>query len=189
VRRTRRLLLAGVVVAAVAPACSPVDPHAPSCGVKSDPWILLAQSVPSATYLPCVGALPTGWRLTGSRVERGSYTAWVDSDRAGIRALRITLTRTCDVSRAVEIPVADAPPGVRTFEEPISLPPRFAADRFLTFEGGCVTYAFRFSMPAPATLALEVLQALDVRPREDVRRALARIGLTLCGAGAPPCPG
>jgi hypothetical protein len=177
------------MLAALAPACASAGDATPICSREDDPWLLVAQSVPTATYLPCVRTLPTGWMVTGSRVERGSFTAWLDSDRAGVHALRITLTRACDVSRAVEIPVPDAPPGVRTFEQPISLPPSFAADRFLTFPGGCVTYAFRFSMAAPATLALEVQQALGVRPRADVRRALERLGLTLCGAGAPPCPG
>jgi hypothetical protein len=186
----RIALVVGVLVAAaVVPACSPRDVNVASCGEESDPWILIAQSVPSATFLPCVGRLPAGWIVSGARIQRGSYTAWLDSDRAGPHALEIRLTPTCDVSRAVEIPVADAPTGVRTFEQPMSLSPQFAADRFLTFDGGCITYAFRFTMDAPATLAFEVQQALDVRPREDVRKALDALGIELCGAGAPPCPG
>jgi hypothetical protein len=189
VKPLTRLLAVMLTLAVLAPACSSSRAAAPKCDAEDDPWILVAQTVPSATYLPCLRALPTGWSISGFQIERGSYTAWLDSDRAGARAVRIRLTRTCDVSNAVEIPVPDAPPGVRTYEQPIALPPAFAADRFLRFPGGCITYEFRFSMPAPAAAALEVQQALGVRPREDVRRALARIGLTLCGAGAPPCPG
>jgi hypothetical protein len=189
VRPAARSLAVLLTLAGLAPACASSRAAAPQCDVEDDPWILVAQTVPSATYLPCVRALPTGWTVNGFRMERGSYTVWLDSDRAGARAVRIRLTPTCDVSNAVEIPVPDAPPGVRTYEQPIALPPTFANDRFLTFRGGCITYEFRFSMPAPATAALEVQQALGVRSREDIRRALARVGLTLCGAGAPPCPG
>jgi hypothetical protein len=127
--------------------------------------------------------------LHDSLFENGSYTAWLDSDRAGPNAVEIRLTRTCDVSQAVEVRVPDAPTGVRTFEQPISLSPDFAADRYITFEGGCVTYAFRFASGAPATLALEVQQALDLLPRSDIRRFVEGFGLKLCGAGAPPCPG
>jgi hypothetical protein len=188
VRRHIALVVVAVAVSAAVPACSSTTAVVAPCGHEDDPWIIIAQSVPSATFLPCVQELPTGWMVTGSRVERGSYTAWLDSDRAGIHALEIRLTRTCDVSRAVEIPVANAPTGVRTFEQPMNLSP-FVANRFVTFEGGCITYSFRFTTDAPATLALEVQQALDVRPREDVRRVLERLGLRLCGAGAPPCPG
>ena len=188
-RRSAGALTVVLALGALVPACASSRADSPRCASKDDPWILVAQAVPSATYLPCMRTLPTGWTVTGSRVERGSYSAWLDSDRAGVHALRVALTPTCDVSDAVEIPVPDAPRGVRTYEQPISLPPSFSADRFLTFAGGCITYEFRFSMPAPATAALEVRQALGVRPREDVRRALAQIGLTLCGAGAPPCPG
>ncbi len=183
------MAFAVLALAALIPACSSSGSDAPPCGAQDDPWLLVAQSVPSATYLPCVRTLPTGWMLTGSRIERGSYTAWLDSDRAGVHAVRIGLTPTCDVSDAVEIPVPDSAPGIRTYERPLGLAPNFSADRFLRFPGGCITYEFRFSMPAPATAALEVQQALGVRPREDVRRALEKIGLTLCGAGAPRCPG
>jgi hypothetical protein len=182
-------LLLLLALAVSTPACASSGSDAPQCATEDDPWILVAEAVPSATYLPCIRTLPTGWMVTGSRIERGSYTAWLDSDRAGVHAVRVTLTRSCDVSDAVHVPVPDAPPDVRTYEQPISLPPNFSADRFLTFPGGCITYEFRFSMPAPATAALEVQQALGVRPREDVRRALAKLGLTLCGAGTPPCPG
>jgi hypothetical protein len=188
-RRGVRSLIVAALLAVLAPACATTETDAPSCTVRSDPWILLAQSVPTATYLPCIRHLPTGWMVSGSRIERGSYTAWLDSDRAGVHAVSITLAPACDVSQSHEVSTPDAPPGIRTFEHPISPAPSFAADRFLTFDGGCIEYAFRFSTPAPATTALEVEQALGVRPREDVRTVLARLGLTLCGAGAPPCVG
>jgi hypothetical protein len=187
---TRRLAVpAALVVALAAPACSPTSANAPPCGRPGNQWILAAQAVPSATFLPCVDELPAGWMVSAARFERGSYTAWFDSDRAGPRALELTLTRSCDTSGAVDVPAVDVPPGVRTQEKPISLSPRFEADRYLTFEGGCVTQRYRFSFDAPATLALEVQQSLDVVARGVVRRALKRFGLDLCGAGAAPCPG
>lgn len=187
----RRISAAWLVVAVVGvlPACAATVPDVPTCGEPNNQSVLAAQSVPSATFIPCVGRLPNGWTIAGSRFERGSYTAWLDSDRAGIHALDVTLTRTCDVSAAIEIPTVDDPLGVRTFEEPIGLAPRFAANRYLTFPGGCLTYRFRFSQPASATVALEAQQAFHVVPRSTVRRSVAEIGLVLCGAGAPPCPG
>jgi hypothetical protein len=179
----------GALAAAVAlPACSSASADAPPCGVPANPWILVAQTVPTATFLPCVGELPTGWTVTAARFEPGSYTAWLDSDRAGLHALELRLTPGCDTKGAVEVPAVDVPPGVRVYEKPIELAP-FEADRYLTFAGGCVTYAYRFGAGVPPALALEVQQALDVTARAEVRRALAAFGLVLCGAGAPPCPG
>lgn len=188
-RRRARGALVLVAMAAALPACSSSSVDVPPCGRVGNQWILLAQSVPSATFLPCVADLPAGWLVTGARFERGSYTAWLDSDRAGIHAVRIRLTRTCDVSRAVEVPFVDAPSGVRAYERPIALSPRFIADRYVTFEGGCVTYAFNFGPSAPASLALEVQQSFDLVSRGTIRGVLERYGLELCGAGAPPCPG
>ena len=188
---TRRLAasLAALVVVVVAPACSASGADAPPCGRPGNQWIVAAQTVPSATFLPCVGELPTGWIISAARFERGSYTAWFDSDRAGTRALELSLTRSCDTSGAVGVPAVDVPPGVRILEKPISLSPRFEADRYLTFAGGCITQRYRFTAGAPATLALEVQQSLDIVARGVIRRALQPFGLDLCGAGAAPCPG
>jgi hypothetical protein len=187
-RRVRWVLLF-VAMGAALPACSSSSVDVAPCGRPGNQWILLAQSVPSATFLPCLDELPAGWLVTGARFERGSYTAWLDSDRAGIHAVQIRLTRTCDVARAVEVPAVHAPSGVRIYERPISLSPRFIADRYVTFDGGCVTYTFRFGPSVPASLALEVQQSFDLVSRGTIRGVLERYGLELCGAGAPPCPG
>jgi hypothetical protein len=190
VRRVRGVVVV-LVAAAVLPACATAGAQAPPCAREGNRWtlVLVAQSAPSATFLPCIATLPTGWTLTSTRFERGSYTAWFDSDRAGVRALEIHLASRCDVGGAVRIPAADAPTGVRTFEEPLALSPAFSADRYLVFAGGCVTYSFRFQPSAPATLALEVQQSLGLVPRSAVRRFVEPYGLDLCGAGAPPCVG
>jgi hypothetical protein len=189
VRRPLAASLAALVVVLASPACSSTDADAPPCGRPGNQWILAAQTVPSATFLPCVDELPTGWVVSAARFERGSYTAWFDSDRAGPRALELTLAPSCETSGAVQVPAVDVPPGVRVLEKPISLSPRFEADRYLTFDGGCITQRYRFASDAPATLALEVQQSLDVVARGVIRRALGRFGLDLCGAGAAPCPG
>ncbi len=188
-RARRGLAVVGVaVVIAAVPACSAGGP-APGCDVVTNQLVLEAQAVPSATLVPCVASLPPGWTVTGAEYASGTSILWLDSDRAGIRALGVRLTRTCDTTRAVEVTTAVPTAGVRVFEEPIALPPAFQANRYETFLGGCVTYAFRFRSDAPATLALEVQQGLDLFPRVRIAARMADLGLTLCGADEPPCPG
>ena len=101
--------------------------------------------------------------------------------------MTITLTATCGVSGAQQIPSDQA--GTRRFERPLSLTPRFADLRFYTFPGGCATYAFRFAAGAPPVQAVAVDSALTFLPRtvlaDDVRHTE---GLALCGRGAR-CPG
>ncbi len=178
--------------AMLVPACGGVYPQPLTCGAdNTNALILMAQAVPSATLVPCIAEFPAGWSYNGSRIRSGSAQFWLDSDRAGFRALEVGLTESCDVSNAIEVTTgAGVAPGVRVYEEPISLPPTFQANRYLLFPGGCVTNRFRFTAGASATLALEAQQALSFVSRSVlVGQTKEESGLSLCGAEAPPCPG
>jgi hypothetical protein len=178
--------------ATLVPACGGVYPQPLTCGAENtNALILMAQAVPSATLVPCIAEFPAGWSYDGSRIGSGSAQFWLDSDRAGFRALEVTLTESCDVSNAVEVTTgAGVVPGARVYEEPISLAPTFQVNRYLLFPGGCVTNKFRFTTGASATLALEAQQALSFVSRSVlVEQAKEDTGLSLCGAEAPHCPG
>ena len=99
------------------------------------------------------------------------------------------MTATCEPGNSVEVVPAPDEAGTRRFEDPISLPPNFSANRYYTYRGGCTQYRFRFPSTRDPTLILEVDQALAFRPRVELVRELADLGLTLCGAQAPPCAG
>ena len=45
--------------------------------------ILAAQAVPSAAFLPCIAALPSGWTHGGADISSGQASLWLDSGRAG----------------------------------------------------------------------------------------------------------
>jgi hypothetical protein len=164
-----------------APACAHGDVH-------GNVLILMAQSVPSATYVPCITEFPAGWTFGGEDIDAGDAYFWLDSDRAGPRAVTVSLTRSCDTAGAVRVPVEPDEAGTVRYERPISLPPHYVADRYYTFPGGCVTYAFSFQQGATFTQALEATGALTFFSRELGVRLLQRDGLTLCGAGVD-CPG
>jgi hypothetical protein len=151
--------------------------------------ILAAQAVPSATLLPCVVAYPPGWTFAGWFAHNGSFGFWLDSDRAGIHAVEVELTQACDTGGAIEVAPSADESGTRRFEQPLSLPPNYAVDRFYTFEGGCVVYHYRFGNTEDPALAIEADQALGFRPRAELVTDLDAIGLHLCGAGSPPCAG
>jgi hypothetical protein len=191
-RRCRRARLAVVILAAAAiPACSSgISTRASCTAFDGTIFTLAAQSVPSATLLPCVAKFPAGWSYDGSDVRSGRSSFWLDDDRAGARAVEVDLTRSCDVGTAVEVTPAADEAGTRRFEDPITLRPAYQANRYYTFPGGCVTYRFRFQAGASTTLALEVDEALSFRPRAAlVAKVRDEFGETLCGADAPPCAG
>jgi hypothetical protein len=184
-----------VLVAALSGGCSVQNTSEPLCpaeGVDRNLTALLvmAQSVPSAAFVPCITDFPPGWSFGGERLRNGHSEFWLDSDRAGFHAVSVTLTQRCDTSRAVEVPPEpNEPASIRRFEEPRSLPPAFSGSRFYVFPGGCVTYGFTFSDQATFAQTVDATESLSFVARALGVTELAKDGLLLCGRGAPPCAG
>jgi len=84
-----------------------------SCSNLEPLW-LMAQSVPSASRVPCMQFLPVGWRVAEVAVNNGRSLITLNHDRAGAAALVVRLTAGCDPSGAVEGPSATA--GVRHYQ-------------------------------------------------------------------------
>jgi len=181
--------LVGVVVFIAAGACSTAAQDRPVCSQTDEAiFVLEAQSVPSATRLPCIAELPIGWQFAGSLVQNDKTVLWLDHDRGGIHAVEATLQPTCDISSAVEVPPAPDEVGMRIYEEPTSLQPSFTGTRLLVFDGGCISYRYTFASGAEPTLAIEADQALSTVARSSIVSLVNdKFGLSLCGAGAPAC--
>ena len=168
------------------PTARNLGAYAPACGTGHS-MILAAQAVPSAALVPCVAALPPGWRVGGTDIASGHAMFWLDSDRAGLRAVTVTLSATCDATGARQI--RSDQPGTRRFERRLSLRPQFADLRFYTFPGGCATYKFNFAPGASPHLATPLDGAEAFVPRSRlVDYVKSTEGLALCGRGAA-CPG
>jgi hypothetical protein len=160
--------------------------YPPLCGTGHS-MILAAQAVPSAALVPCVSSLPAGWQVGGADIASGHARFWLNSDQAGDTAVTITLSATCNVSGALQIPSDQ--PGTRRFERPLSLRPQFTGLRFYTFPGGCATYRFNFAPGKSPLLAIPVEIAATFMPRSElVDHIRDTEGLALCGRGAL-CPG
>ena len=191
-RRRGASSLVVVMVAGTLAACSgrAGDASEANCPVEEgELFVLIAQSVPSATLLPCIEELPAGWTYGGSDVRRGSTRFWLDSDRGGFHAVEVSLTASCRIAGAVDVTNSTTEGGVRVYVHEFTLHP-FSANEYFVFPGGCVTYRFRFDADAPATLALEADEAVTFGLRTVLVELVEReLGLTLCGAGAPPCVG
>ena len=166
------LLAAGVTtavaVAALNRAWVPND-AAPACD-DSERVAIVAQSVPSAAYLPCVGARPIGWSVRRFTVADGHTRVSLVSDRARSSPVRVELRQTCDVSRATPGPPRAA--GVRTYRELVSISPRYAGTMFDVFPGGCVSYQYDFERGVHISLLEEMAESVQLVARRDVRADL-----------------
>jgi membrane-associated phospholipid phosphatase len=156
----------------------------PTCGTN-DVMVLMAQSVPSATSIPCVSSFPAGWVASDVVVKRGRSRFRL---QASDHRVEVTFTRECEIGTAVEVQSEEA--GARRYEAPTQLPPDVRATRTYLFDDGCVTIDFALDDTADASLIVELDSALSFQPRSElVDLVERRTGLSLCGAGAPPCVG
>src|SRR6266567_1598867 len=135
-----------------------------------EPLWLQAQSVPSASLVPCLRPIPAGWKLMNVTVNDGRSVLTFDSDRAGTGAMVVRLTAGCAAGRGTE--VAPDHLGLRRYMLIEQEAPRFVATRYDVFVGGCVTT--RFSIPAEtrAQLTAEAATLLDFTTRQALQRTL-----------------
>ena len=124
----RILLVAGLTLGAFlcaigvygmfTPAELPVGDQ-PACGT-SDVMILMAQSVPTATAVPCVASVPAGWHTRDVTIVRNRARFRL---RSGDNVVEVLLRppEDCAVQGADEIPSDEL--GMRRFERPAELPP------------------------------------------------------------------
>jgi tRNA A-37 threonylcarbamoyl transferase component Bud32 len=83
---------------------TPIDVDQLDCGGPPEPLWLEAQSVPSASLVPCMSTLRPGWSLAEVAVNNGRSQVTLNHDRAGDAAVVLWLTRSCDTGAAVETP-------------------------------------------------------------------------------------
>jgi membrane-associated phospholipid phosphatase len=183
------VLLAGLLVVApnvygmFTPAELPITDD-PTCGTN-DVMTLMAQSVPTATAIPCISSFPAGWDASDMVVKSGRSNYEL---RASDHRVEVTFTRACEIGTAVQVPSEEL--GARRFESATQLPPDVRATRTYLFEGGCVTFDFDLDDTASASLLVELDSALAFQPRRELVDHIERTtGLSLCGAAAPPCVG
>ena len=143
---------------------------------RLEPLWLMAQSVPSASLVPCVRSLPSGWALWNVTVNDGRSVLTFDHDRAGIGAAVVRLTAACEPAGAVEGP--SQTPGVRHSQRTESRAGGgLTATWYDQFPGGCVTTRLYLTTDPNGEFAAQASLVLGFTTREALRQALeARSG-------------
>jgi hypothetical protein len=176
---TARLAVAvvGLSVLIVPGGCVAVTAAVPGCG-SVERLALVAQSVPRASYVPCLRVLSPGWKAAGFHATNGHTTFSLLSDRAAGRPVDIELASACDVAGAT--PTTPRAPGVRTYTRLRSISPRYSGTLLDAFTGGCVSYRFDFQRGPHIALIEEFESAVDLFPRQELSLELhKRIGVTV----------
>ncbi len=168
-------------------ACGvPQRQAAPLCRLPSegaDTLILMAQAVPTADRVPCVTSYQDGWHFASLEVRSGRSRFTLDNDRAGVSAMRVEMTPSCDTREYTEIG-SDEPDTLR-FERVLSVEGRFRAMRAYKFAGGCVTYRFQFDQRGQA-LVNEVSAMVTFVTRDAIDAAVRSTHRDGIGLDPPP---
>lgn len=151
----------GRVTASSELACRVGDDGGPANGV-----VLVAQAVPTATWVPCLDTVPLGWHLSDVEVRDGSARFWLDGDRDGVRAIEVRLAGSCDTGGATVIPSDRA--GVRRYELVTRVSPDYVGTRFYEFRGGCLSVRFRLAGDHRAEPLAVATEGIELFPRSDV---------------------
>lgn len=193
----RVALAAGLVVSLVAAVAATVfllNPEqdleiafSPPCEAQAV-TVLLAQAVPTAAAVPCISALPAGWSFGTATARNGQARFWLDSDRAGDRAVSVTLAGSCDTSSARPVSTDEA--GTERFDvDAAATSGGSGPDRFYRLPGGCVTYDYSVAARSDPQLTAAADGALSFLARDKlVAYVQEQADLPLCGAGTT-CPG
>lgn len=163
------LLLAGCVRPEVLDsevvACREGDEGTPANGV-----VLLAQSVPTAAWVPCLEVIPLGWDVSGLEATDEDARFWLDSNRDGVRAVEIRLDESCDTEGATRIP-SDRE-AMQRWERVTQVTPQYVGTRYYVFAGGCISMLFRLSGENRAEPLGFATQGIGTVPRDAVRTAV-----------------
>jgi membrane-associated phospholipid phosphatase/tRNA A-37 threonylcarbamoyl transferase component Bud32 len=145
------------------------------CAADLEPLWLMAQSVPSASLVPCVPWLPAGWRFMnfpeGSRpsAARNGWSMFTLA-KYQVGSLVVRLSATCDTTAAIRRPSDQ--PGAQRYERTDQGPSGRAATWYTVFPGGCVTAQLDWTSAADPGIVTEARSILAFTTRQALQRAL-----------------
>jgi hypothetical protein len=174
--RRRRTLAVAVLAAVAAAGCTTTTTGTlvdatPECQ-PGRRLAILAQAVPSATYVPCIADDDSPWRFSSLNVEEGRARLSLVYIDPSARSARVELRPDCDVG-SLNPQTTPPAPGVERFVRTSTLSPRLAGVSFDRFEGGCAITTFDLPRDADASeRLLDLDTTVGLYPREKLTREL-----------------
>jgi tRNA A-37 threonylcarbamoyl transferase component Bud32/membrane-associated phospholipid phosphatase len=148
---------------------APLGTHALSCWDLESLW-LEAQSVPSASLVPCIRSPLAGWTVAEVAVNDGRSVVTLNHDQAGPSAVVLRLTAACDPAGAVQAP--SPVPGIRRYQRAGPRTGEFMATWYDLFPGGCLTYQLHSTSDVKGSFTAELPALLSFATRDALRQAL-----------------
>jgi hypothetical protein len=130
--------------------------------------VLVAQSVPTAQLVPCIRAVPAGWRFDHMDARNGRTRLYFNAIQVAdvVHPLTLTLKRECDVGSASRRTSDE--PGTTVYEDITHTENAYVGKRFYIFPGGCVIYDFNLHGGVFVGLVDALMGYLDFITREHL---------------------
>jgi hypothetical protein len=169
-----RRLAVVLVLAVLAPACAQLPTEfrtgpPPACDITWRPpapssrgrLLLIAQSVPDATMIPCLGPLPPGWAFKRATVRSDVTDLFVETDTFDLE-VEITLVETCELDTADPVPTDEPAAALYTSDDGRTFS--------YAFDGGCVEIEYPTSALATSDEGRALFAEIHLMPRDELRR-------------------
>jgi hypothetical protein len=151
------------------PATRPMLCDQPS-DQPSGTQILLAQSVPTASAVPCLRSEAGDWVVTKVDVRDGLGRIELSHRYGDEDTATIDLTAGCDVSDAHE--VASQFEGVRRYTRELTRAGRYASESYYVYPGACTWLRFHLSGDGARLRSAEISGALSFVSRDHIDRQI-----------------
>ncbi len=163
----RRAILLVLALPLVLSACSAQEWQewsngpAPTCDTTSRGRLLLmAQSVPEASRIPCIGDLPPGWEFSDAR-SGASESILVFTTHTFDLDVVVVLSSACDASSVRQ---ADSlRPGTQLFLG------SEGRTFFFAFDGGCIRFDYETRQLAESQEGRALMEAVTFMTRDELR--------------------
>jgi hypothetical protein len=125
---------------------------------------LVAQTVPTASLVPCASAFGARWSVDGEDyTSDGTSISMTGHDAAEV-TWKVTLRSSCDTAGLTQEP--DEEHGAAVWRSDVQTDSTFTRTEAFTFDGGCVTSTVSFPVRFDRALVLgDVDAALQLVPR------------------------
>jgi tRNA A-37 threonylcarbamoyl transferase component Bud32 len=135
------------------------------CGDLEPLW-LMAQSVPSASLIPCLQFVSVDWTVAKVTVNNGRSVITLNHNGGGKAAMVVRLTASCDLAGATEV-TSEQQGATRWYR---------ARDntRAYKFPGGCVTQRFSGAGPSAPRMSDTASTEFGFITREQLGQALSQ---------------
>jgi hypothetical protein len=143
-------------------ACKEGDDGTPANGV-----VLMAQSVPTASWVPCLKTMPLGWTFRDLDARNDSASIWLGPTHDPTHAIEVRLTESCSTEGATKVRSERAE--MTRLQVVSQVSPDFVGRRLYLFDGGCITVAFDLGGKASSEGLAVATQAFDAVSRDELR--------------------